>query len=50
MKNAAAEKKALALKKAAALRNAHLRDAEEEVATVELIEDQVARGKVRYGS
>jgi hypothetical protein len=47
---AAAEKKAQAAKKAAALKNAHLRDPDEEVATVALMEDQIARGRSRYGS
>lgn len=47
---AAAKKKEEAKRKAEALRNAHLRDAAEEVATVEMSGDQVARGKSRYGS
>lgn len=44
------KKKNEARKKAAALRNANTRVQEEEVARVELPEDQVARGKSRYGS
>lgn len=46
----AAKKKAEVAKKAAALKNAHLRDPDEEVATVDLMEDQIARGRSRYGS
>jgi hypothetical protein len=46
----AARKKSEAAKKAAALKNAHLRDPDEEAATVELMEDQIARGRARYGS
>lgn len=47
---AAADKKALAKVKAARLKNAHLRARDEEVAVVSLPQDQVARGKARYGS
>jgi hypothetical protein len=36
--------------KAAALKNAHLNVRDEEPATIDLAEDQVARGKSRYGS
>ena len=54
MKNAlqiAKEKKIAAIKeKNRRIANAHLRDVEEETATVELACDQVARGKARYGS
>lgn len=46
----AAAKKVLARAKAARLKNAHLRVRDEETATVSLPQDQVARGKVRYGS
>lgn len=46
-----ADKRALAKKKAAALKNAHLNARDEmEMAHVDLAEDQVARGKARYGS
>lgn len=45
-----ADKKAKAKEKADALRNAHLNQFEEDVATVELMQDQVVRGKARYGS
>jgi hypothetical protein len=46
----AAKKKSDAAKKAAALKNAHLRDPDEEVAKVDLMEDQIARGRARYGT
>lgn len=47
----AAKKKAdEAKKKADALRNAHLKNSEDETALVEFSVDQVARGKSRYGS
>lgn len=42
--------KAQAKAKAARLKNAHLNAREEEVAHVDLAEDQIARGKARYGS
>lgn len=48
-KEVEAEKKKNAKEKADRLRNAHLR-ADEPVARVDLPEDQVARGKARYGS
>lgn len=44
------EKKANAKKKADTLKNAHLRNAVEEVAVVEFSDTQVARGKAKYGS
>lgn len=46
----AAAKKAADKVKADKLRNAHLNFEPEETATVELMQDQVARGKTRYGS
>lgn len=53
MKNeikAAAEKKRLAKEKALRLKNAHLRNQDEETVRVDLPQDQVARGKSLYGS
>lgn len=48
---AAKLKKQKAKEKADALKNAHLRDdSGDDVATVELMQDQVARGRSRYGS
>ena len=49
-KKAAEEKKKNALSKAAALKNAHLKAFEEPAPRIDLAEDQVARGKARYGS
>lgn len=43
-------RKVLAREKASRLKNAHIRDRDEEVAVVSLPQDQVARGKARYGS
>lgn len=53
MKNdikAAADKKRLAKEKALRLKNAHLRDQDEEAVAISLPADQVARGKSLYGS
>ncbi len=46
----AKEKKANAKTKADALRNAHHRDDSEEMATVETLQNQIERGRQRYGS
>lgn len=45
-----AAKKLIAREKAARLKNAHLRNRDEDLAVVSLPQDQVARGKARYGS
>ena len=45
-----AARKIIAKQKAAKLKNAHLNYVEDETATVSLPQDQVARGKSRYGS
>ncbi len=43
-------KRVLAREKALRIKNAHLREQDEEVGTISLPQDQVARGKARYGS